>query len=88
MPVATFSPDVEPVTDLHCFGDCLAEDDPGTAYHLALAIQAMLDISARGPAYRAALQLVPSLAQLSRAATGRIYFCEAQHPTEPTLTRM
>jgi hypothetical protein len=77
VPVATFHPDVEPVADLHCFSDALSEDDPDVAYCLALEVQAMLDIQAWGPAYRAALQLVSSLALLSRAAKGRIYFCEA-----------
>lgn len=77
MPV-TFAPEVDPVAELHVFADAEGEDDPDTAYHLALEVQAMLDIGAWGPAFRAALNLVSSLAQLSRHATGRIYFCEAQ----------
>jgi hypothetical protein len=80
----TFAPDVEPVTDLHCFADCESEDDADTAYHLALEVQAMLDEGAWGPAYRASLQLVSSLAQLSRAAKGRVYFCEAAQKDSDT----
>lgn len=81
--MTTFSPDVEP-TDLNCFADSLSDDDPDAAYCLALEVEAMLDIQAWGPAYRAALQLVSSLAQLSRSARGRIYFCEAQEKDPAT----
>ncbi len=61
MPV-TFSPAVEPVVPLHVFADAESEDDADTAYCLTLEVQAMLDLQAWGPAYRAALCLVSSLA--------------------------